>query len=120
MAERFLALYGPPQTDNPALYFSEWARVFDGTDAEILTAATDFVIRQHRYPNWPTIGECCEAVDRVAEHINARRARERARLPAPPPPVVTQATRKRVAALVDECKRSIARASMDAGMRNKR
>lgn len=117
MGERFLALYGPPQTENPEGYFAEWRRVFDGMDAEVLSAATDLVIRQHRFANWPTIGECCEAVEKVAEHINARRARERLRLAPPAPPIVSRESRARIDALLAECKRNIARAAHESEAR---
>ena len=90
MAKKFFALYGHPQTDDPATFFAEWKRRFEGTDAEILTAATDLVIDRHKFHSWPTIGECREAVREVAERAQSRRDLARAR--ALPPPVRREPT----------------------------
>jgi hypothetical protein len=84
IAKRFLALYGPPQTDDPETFFAEWKSRFDGCDAEILTAAVKLTIDRHKYPTWPTIGEFWEILEEVSEKIASRRSWDRAKALSPP------------------------------------
>lgn len=112
MADRFLALYGPPQTDNPRLFFEEYKRCFDGMDPEILTAAVNLVVSRREFPSWPTIGECNKAVERVAEHINASRALKRQLLAPPSEREPTPAARARVTQMIDDLKRKMAMQSL--------
>lgn len=107
VADRFVALYGPPQTTNPALYYAEWSRVFDGMDAEILSAAVDRLVKQHKFAAWPTIGELTAAVEAVREEIEARRAERRLRLAPPREHQPTDRERARAAKVMVELRRFI-------------
>ncbi len=100
LVDRFIALYGPPQTENPALYLAEWRRNFSVTDPEILTAAVNTIIRRHTFTTWPTIGEVVKAVDEVAGTILQSRRFKQASLPPHPSRQPTEDERGRVGVLV--------------------
>ena len=71
---RFDALYGPPKTKSPDLFFDEYEKALSGYDTAILSKALEVVIRGHQYPTWPTIGQIIQACKAVA----------------PPPPVASK------------------------------
>lgn len=71
---RFLNLYGAPKAVDPAAFVAEYTKALKGTDRDILEAASDLIVRKHAYRNWPTVGECCKAVQEVAEQEYARKA----------------------------------------------
>lgn len=91
LLDRFLTLYGEPKTDNPALFVSEYRRALKGYDSAVLDRAGDIVVKAHRYPTWPTLGEVIATANRVAEEIAIEREREQPRpatnhdLPEPSP-----------------------------------
>lgn len=74
--QRFITVYGAPATEDPKAFFAEYQKLLAGADAEIIKEASDLIIRRHTFRNWPTIGECNEAIQSVA----ARLAQDRARL----------------------------------------
>lgn len=75
IVQRFFTVYGNPKTNDKAAFFAEYEKALNGTDPEILRLAADLVIKQHTFTNWPTIGECVEAVKTVAERRHADRER---------------------------------------------
>lgn len=98
---RFMTLYGAPDTKDPAAFVAEYNKALAGTDDDILQAASDLVVRQHTFRNWPTVGECVEAVGIVA----TRRAAAEARSTPPwftPRTTHSAESRARIAALVNE------------------
>jgi hypothetical protein len=91
--------YGPPEhaPDAKAL-IADYRAALAGTDPAVLQAASDRLIRAHQYRNWPTVGECREAVTvACADH-----ARKHRRYEPPAARVEPSAESKaRVQALVD-------------------
>lgn len=105
LTRRFLNLYGSPDAVDPAAFVAEYGKALRGTDASILEEASDRVVKQHKYRNWPTVGECTDMVNVVAE----QRARERehknwGNTRVNPHPVPTAEQRARVDALLAETK----------------
>lgn len=98
---RFLNLYGAPDAVDPAIFVAEYGNALAGTDVEILKAASDLVVRRHKYRNWPTVGECLDAVNTIAEQRAAQRLRT-----TPPQrderEVPSKESQERVAALARE------------------
>jgi hypothetical protein len=73
---RFTTLYGPPTTDDPNGFIAEYHKALQGTDAAILEAAIDAVVKRQGVPAWPPVGACVEAVNEVAERRVAERRRQ--------------------------------------------
>jgi len=100
--QRLLNHYGAPEhaTDMKMLG-ADYAAALKGTDADLLQAASDRLLKDHRFRCWPTVAECRAAVDKAAlDRFNARRRVEthsatEHRMPTPE-------ERERLAALVRE------------------
>lgn len=73
---RFLNLYGPPDAFDVPRFVAEYTQALSGNEPSLLKDAADRIIRQHKYRNWPTIGECLEAVEAVGEARMMARRRE--------------------------------------------
>lgn len=95
--------YGFPEVGDPKGLVADYVAALDGTDADLLKAASDRLIRTHQFRNWPTVAECRTAIDRAAsDRLNAQR-----RFGTPVEPVrrvPTPEERARVQALVDGLK----------------
>lgn len=104
---RFGRLFGEPTTPDFEGYVAEYRKALAGTAAHILAEAVDLVVKRHKYRNWPTVAECVEAVNEVAEQHAARRQRERP--PEQPRPwrTPTAEEKARVSALIAECAASL-------------
>jgi nucleoside-diphosphate-sugar epimerase len=76
VTSRFFNLYGPPDAFDPKAFVAEYAKALNGTDADILREASDRIVRKHKYRNWPTVGECVEVVQFIAEQRMLARRRE--------------------------------------------
>lgn len=70
---RFLMLYGAPNTIDQKAFASEYEKALGGTDPRFLEEASNLLVKQHKYRNWPTVGECVEAVNIVATRRNRER-----------------------------------------------
>lgn len=69
---RLQTLYGAPDTDDPAAYIAEYARLLAKYSAKELAEAGDIVIGRNRYKTWPTIGDCIAACEDVRERTAGR------------------------------------------------
>lgn len=69
MLERFTILYGAPATDDIELFFDEYRKALGGVSGDRLARAIDRIVNDHKYRNWPTIGECRAAVRAVTEDM---------------------------------------------------
>ena len=107
--DRFFNLYGPAEAVDPKSFVGEYVHALAGNAAELLKPAADHVIAEHKYRNWPTVGECVAAVRTIAERAAA--ARLRAPPPVEPRPIYSADARERVAALVEEAKASLTKAT---------
>jgi len=76
LTSRFLNLYGPPDAFDVSLFVAEYTKALDGTEPDILREAADRIVRKHKYRNWPTVGECVEVVEEIAEQRMLARRRE--------------------------------------------
>lgn len=102
---RFSRLFGDPATDNFEAFVADYRKALGGTSPTILQEASDLIVKRHKYRNWPTIGECVEAIHEIAEKHAARR--EAAKPAEPPPRQPTAQERARVAKLVEQCKANL-------------
>jgi len=73
---RLQTMYGEPDSDDPAAFLAEYARLLRNYTAKELDGAGDIVLRRNRYKTWPTVGECVNACEDV---------RDAASVGAPPP-----------------------------------
>lgn len=99
---RFMVLYGAPNTVDPAAFVAEYNKALAGTDADLLQIASDLVVKQHKFRNWPTVGECVEAVQITAVRRNQERAFSRWSTSRDDYVAPSSDARVRVAALVAE------------------
>lgn len=76
LTSRFLLLYGAPDSIDPPAFAAEYAKALCGTAPDILREAADLIVKQHKYRNWPTVGECVEMVNSVANRRMNQRRRE--------------------------------------------
>lgn len=74
--KRFLVLYGAPKSEDQAGFVQEYIDALDGTDPALLAEAANLLRDQHKYPTWPTIGECKEAIREVAERRSLAQQRQ--------------------------------------------
>lgn len=73
VTKRFLIQYGAPDTIDQKAFLAEYEKALAGTDADLLKQAADLIVKQHKYRNWPTVGECVAAVEVVATQRNRER-----------------------------------------------
>lgn len=75
IALRFLNLYGEPTAADRRQFVEEYRKALSATRADILEKASDYVVKHHAYPTWPTIGECRSAIDLVWGEIQSHNER---------------------------------------------
>lgn len=73
---RFTNLYGEPNAADPTEFIAEYRKALANTRADILEKASNYVVKNHAYPTWPTIGECKSAIELIAGEINSKAERE--------------------------------------------
>jgi hypothetical protein len=99
--KRFTTHFGPPATSDPRGLVADYRRELGSIPMEILRAAIDLVVRQHKFRFWPTIAEVLEAVAKVKadrERHNEWRAQQTYVLEDPP--TRSPEEKARVAAMV--------------------
>lgn len=74
--QRFLVLYGEPKTIDLEALSSEYRDALDGTDATLLVDAVKLLRDQHKFPTWPTVGECKDAIREIAERRSLAKQRQ--------------------------------------------
>lgn len=96
MINRFTTLWGDPKTDNIDVYLHEYHRALDGTDPDLLEAATDACIDTETY--WPRVAVVKRHVDIASSKRPSRyKPAEHQPIAGPPPSPEMKA---RVAALL--------------------
>lgn len=101
--QRFLNLYGAPDVVNPEAFVAEYDKALGGTDPSLLETASNALVKQHKYRNWPTIGECVAAVEAAALQRAQRREAEtfnKTSDPCGPRKQNAQDSKDRVAAMI--------------------
>lgn len=68
---RLQTMYGEPDSDNPAAFLAEYARLLKKYSGSTLDKACDLVLRNNRYKTWPTIGECVSCCEDAIEKTTA-------------------------------------------------
>jgi hypothetical protein len=63
--KRFTTHFGPPATSDPRGLVADYRRELGSIPRDILMAAIDLVVRQHKFRSWPTIAEVLDAVAKV-------------------------------------------------------
>lgn len=76
IALRFLNLYGEPAAADRRAFVDEYRKALGSTRTDILEKASDYVVKHHAYPTWPTIGECRSAIQLIADELHSRNDRE--------------------------------------------
>jgi hypothetical protein len=76
---RFATAFGDPKTDDAERLAEEFRKALAGTSREVLRRAVDGLIKTHRFPTWPTIGDLFHAVQTAGTEL----AREAERLARP-------------------------------------
>lgn len=77
--ERFLRCYGEPKHTDPDGFMAEYVRCLYGTPTDVLIAAINRVVDEHRSPIWPGIRTIREAICEAIRNASRRPA------PAPQP-----------------------------------
>lgn len=117
IVERFIQLYGPPQTSNVPGFLADYERELAGIDQGILREASDILVRKHLYRNWPTIGECLAAV-RDATYWREQAAKVRAAVkPEPARVVPPKPSIARVDAMIAKFKAHVAAEEAQASLK---
>ena len=62
---RFTVLYGRPNTAGEEEFLAEYTRALGGVEDSRLMAASDLIVREHKFLCWPTVAECLGALRRV-------------------------------------------------------
>ncbi len=96
---RFINHYGFVDITNPKGLVDDYVAALTGTDVDVLRAASDRLLKEHQFRNWPTLGECRIAIDKAALERTSERDRNR-REPEQPRQEPTPEQRQRVNDLV--------------------
>ena len=75
LTDRFLNLYGVPDAVDPKAFVAEYDKALGGTEESLLKAAADQIVRDHKFRNWPTVGDCVAMVRTVATQRAMAKAR---------------------------------------------
>ena len=63
--DRFLTLYGEPNTDDLEAFFAEYRKALGGVRRDILARLSDRVVWNHKFPTWPTVGNCLTILEKL-------------------------------------------------------
>ena len=83
--DRFLMLYGTPNTDNVDGFFREYIRALSGFPADVLDRGISRVIEEHEFASWPTVGTCVKACRRLIPEPVPQFPKDDRDLPPPTP-----------------------------------
>lgn len=82
---RFAALYGAPDTEDPGLFVSEYGRALSGFPADVLRRGIDRVVDENDFKSWPTVGACKKACQRLMPEPVLQFPKDDRDLPPPTP-----------------------------------
>jgi len=99
--ERLAIIFGEPKTTDIKLFYAEYADALKGCSEAALKAGVEQLRRTHRYPGWPTVAKCLEAI----EDAMPRPVFQSPNFVDPPPPT-EKGARARVAAIAAEFSRN--------------
>ncbi len=69
---RLIVVYGEPKDVEPKELFAEFFKALGSYRGDILSKATDLVIRERAFPGWPTVGEVVKACREVSDEMADR------------------------------------------------
>ena len=73
--DRMMLVYGAPDSDDPAAFMGEYARLLKGYSDDVLSEALDRLLKTRKFKTWPTIAECVGAAeDATAARAAAKKA----------------------------------------------
>lgn len=106
----FLLHYGAPKTDAKKEFFAEYDRLLGGNDSDLIREAADMLIKKRTFHNWPTVGECQQAIEAVAvKKATARRMSEFSKGTPQRAERPTDESKSRVDALIQQAKVALAK-----------